>query len=456
MKRIAKTKYGMVRGAQGTDARITVYKGIPFAAPPVGKNRWRAPQPCESWEGIRDALTFGPISVQDTPGIGGDNLYNREWHVDPDIPMDEDCLYLNVWTPAKSPEEKLPVFFWIFGGGFQWGYTAEMEFDGERLAARGMVVVSVNYRLGALGFLSHPEITAESPEAPGNFGLLDQQAGLRWVVENIAAFGGDPERITIGGQSAGGCSAINQLTCEENKEIVKGAVILSGIIRFDKGDKEKDLFLPPTLPEAEKRGEDFFSYLGVKTLEEARALDAITIRDRYAQYREEHPFFANIIDGQFCKADPFVLLSEGKYPRVPIITGNTTNEFIEDGINVVESSVKVLFGQLLENRPDAKLYYYRFGPDIPGEDDPGCFHSSDLWFYFETLMKCIRPFTGHHYDLARQMCNYVASFVKTGDPNGTDSDGSSQEEWKPYRKKDRFEMNFTSEGPRGSEEGRRE
>lgn len=445
MKRIAKTENGTVRGLQGTDARITVYKGIPFAAPPVGENRWRAPRPAANWDGIRDCFSYAPISVQDVPGLG-DDLYCREWHVDPDIVIDEDCLYLNIWTPAKSEDEKLPVLVVYFGGGFQWGYTAEMEYDGERLAARGIVVVTVNYRLGAFGFLSHPEISKEAPEAPGNFGLLDQQAGLRWVHRNIAAFGGDPQKIFLEGQSAGGCSVMNQLTCEENYDLIKGAVILSGIIRFDKIDRDKDLFLPPSLSEAEKRGEDFFSYLGVKTLEEARAMDAITIREKYAKYREDHPFFANIIDGKFMKGDPFERFMKGECAHVPIMSGNTADEFIVRGENVVERSVKEVFETVLTNRPDAKLYYYRFSPDIPGKDAPGCFHSCDLWFFFETLQKCRRPYHGLHFDLARQMCNYLAAFIKNGDPNCEDDDGCPQTLWKPYMLDERNEMNFESRG----------
>ena len=149
---------------------------------PVGENRWRAPQPAENWEGTLDAFEFGPISMQDTPGIG-ELVYNREWHVDPEIRNSEDCLYLNIWTPAKKADEKLPVLVWIYGGGFQWGYTAEMEFNGEPLAERGVIVISIAYRLGCFGFMAHPEITGESPASPSNFGLLDQKAGLDWVKE---------------------------------------------------------------------------------------------------------------------------------------------------------------------------------------------------------------------------------------------------------------------------------
>ena len=220
-----------MRGLPAADNRITSFKGIPFAAPPVGKNRWRAPQPAENWEGIRDAFEFGPIGIQDTPGLGTD-IYCREWHVDPEIPMSEDCLYLNVWTPAKSTDEKLPVLVWFFGGGLQWGYPSEMEFDGERLARRGIIVVSVNYRLASLGFLCHPEITKENPDAPANFGHLDQQAGMFWVKRNIANFGGDPDNISTGGQSAGGGSVLAQLQNPKNFDVIKSAAIFSGIIKI--------------------------------------------------------------------------------------------------------------------------------------------------------------------------------------------------------------------------------
>ena len=229
MLRIVDTKYGKIKGLPAADPRITSFKGIPFAAPPVGKNRWRAPQECEKWDGILNAFEFAPISVQNRPGLGTD-IYCREWHVDPGVEISEDCLYLNVWTPAKSTDEKLPVLVWYFGGGLQWGYPSEMEFDGERLAKRGIIVVSVNYRLNVFGFLSHPEITKENPKAPTNFGYLDQQSGTRWVKENIASFGGDPDNITIAGQSAGGGSVMGQLVNLENKGLFNKAMIMSGVI----------------------------------------------------------------------------------------------------------------------------------------------------------------------------------------------------------------------------------
>ncbi len=437
------TENGQVRGLPGSNPRITAYKGIPFAAPPIGKNRWRAPQPVENWEGVRDAFFFAPISMQDTPGLGTD-IYCREWHVDPEIAISEDNLYLNIWTPAKKADEKLPVLVWFFGGGFQWGYTSEMEFDGEHIASRGVIVVSVNYRLGLFGFLSHPEITAEAPEAPANFGLLDQQAGLRWVYRNIANFGGDPCRITIAGQSAGGSSVMHQYTCEQNFDMINGAVVFSGMIRNP--EEKSDIFKPLTLEKAEQRGVEFFDFIGVKTLEEARKIDAFELRAKYAEYAHDHPRMFPILDGKFCVGDPMDRFVEGKCANTPIISGNTSDEFIQNGKHLVEISVKNAFNAVNENRPDKKCYYYCFDPDIPGSDHPGTFHSVDLWFWFESLGKCHRPFVGRHFDLARQMCDMLTNFVKTGDPNGVGRDGLTLPKWEPYTPEGRAEMVFTRDG----------
>jgi len=207
---------GLVRGVSGADPRVISFKGIPFAAPPTGENRWRAPRPAFDWEGVLDCSRFGPISMQRAPWLS-DNLYTKEWHVDPTLEISEDSLTLNVWTPAVSERDRLPVYVWFFGGGMMEGSTTEMEFNGERLARRGIVVVTVNYRLNVFSLLAHPEITAECPEFPTNFGLLDQRYGIMWVKRNITAFGGDPENITIGGQSGGGrstqlhvCSPLNE------------------------------------------------------------------------------------------------------------------------------------------------------------------------------------------------------------------------------------------------------
>lgn len=482
MLRIAQTEYGIVRGLPAPDPRVTAFKGIPFAAPPIGINRWRAPQPCNNWEGVRDAFAFAPISVQDTPGLGTD-IYCREWHVDADIPISEDSLYLNIWTSAAGPMDRLPVLVFFFGGVLQWGYTSEMELDGERIARRGVVVVTVNYRLAAMGFLAHPEITAEQPDAPANFGNLDQQAGLRWVKHNIAAFGGNPDNVTVAGQSAGGFSVMAQMADKVSEGLFHKAIVFSGMIR---NPYETDpLIIPKSLRQAEQEGVDFFSYLGVRTLAEARALDAFYIREKYAEYAQTHPRFMTCIDGVFCKDDSYKAFLTHQRHRVPVLAGNTLDEFIgyiraeddttlreragelfgeraelfldfpqaheksDEGYapaNGVEIAVKAAFRAEQKSASPAPCYYYRFEPDIPGEDHPGAFHSSDLWFFFETLAKCTRPFRGKHYDLARQMCNYISNFVKTGDPNGPDDDGSPMPLWAPYQSEHRAEMVFGDDG----------
>ena len=451
MLRQTRVENGEVRGLPGNNPRITVYKGIPFAAPPVGENRWRAPQPAKDWEGVYEAYKFGPISVQDTPGLG-DDIYCRDWHVDSEIPMSEDCLYLNVWTPAKKDDEKLPVLVWYFGGGFQWGYTAEMEFDGEQLAKRGIIVVSINYRLALFGFLAHPEITKEAPDAPANFGLLDQRFGLEWVYRNIAAFGGDPDRITIMGQSAGGASVMHQFTNEKNFDKIKGAIVLSGMIRHP-DDSEDDLFRPLDLSAAEKKGEDFFAFAGISSLDEARKMDALELRAKYGEYVASHPRMFPIRDGKFCTGDPLEMLAAGRCANAPVISGNTSDEFLIGGNSMVEQSVKTTFLDAEKNGLSQKYYYYRFDPDIPGWDHPGTFHSVDLWFFFETLGKCWRPFEGRHFNLARQMADYVANFVKTSDPNGIGTTGEPLPVWASYTAGDKAEMVFDGRGAVPGKEG---
>ena len=479
MLRQVKVKNGHVRGLPAADPRITSFKGIPFAAPPVGELRWRAPQPAHDWDGVLKAFEFAPISVQPKPGVDKDNLYSREWNVDPDIEQSEDCLYLNVWTPATSTDEKLPVFVWYFGGGLQVGNTAEMEFDGERIARRGIVVVTVNYRVNVFGFLAHPELTAEAPKAPTNFGHLDQQFGTQWVKDNIAAFGGDPDNITIGGQSAGGMSVNAQLVSPQNEGLFQKAIMDSGFFISPYGR----VALQFSLEEAEKAGKEFFEALGVDTLEQARSLDAKYVLDKAMETRK---FWATVIDGQFLNGWYNKEIFNNRW-QVPLLYGRTDCEFmigpslkamedagdlsfepieteqdykkfaeffgkdadkfldyihLEEGVdaankNATISEIEIACRALatVEDRrgSDVPIYYYVFGPTMPGWDNPGAFHSSDLWFWFETLAKCWRPFDGKYYDLGRIMCNYWANFIKNGDPNGQDADGTPMPQWDAYK-----------------------
>nr|MCR5032789.1 carboxylesterase family protein [Lachnospiraceae bacterium] len=213
-----------------------------------------------------------------------------------------------------------------------------------------------------------------------------------------------------------------------------------------------------TLEEAAELGQSFFEFMGVHTLEEARKLDAEFIKEKYAAFREDHPWFMGIVDGKFTTDDPMKLFAQGKRAPVPVMAGNTTDEFpgkLPDSdvpVNFIESTIKAeaIANEKIPSLPG--VYYYRFDADIPGEDHPGTFHSVDLWFFFETLAKCSRPFVGHHYDLARQMCNYWANFIASGDPNGTDADGAPMATWKPYTTACPWEMTFTPGGPVGDVE----
>ena len=484
MLREVTTKYGKLRGLPTENTRVISYKGIPFAKPPVGENRWRAPQPCEPWEGVKEAFEFAPISVQNRPGLGTD-IYCREWHVDSEVEISEDCLYLNVWTPAKATTDKLPVLIWFFGGGLQWGYPSEMEFDGQKLASRGIIVVSVNYRLNIFGFFAHNELRAANPEESSNFGYLDQQAGMKWVKENIAAFGGDPENVTIAGQSAGGGSVMTHLVNLDNKGLFDRAMVMSGMI----GSPYEEAGFPDPMPfaEAAKWSEGFMEQLGVKNIEEARKKSADEVLAAYDKYVETHPRMFGIMDDIYIKGVPMKLALKGDVLDVPVMAGNTTDEFLnaleaasdkeleekaralyQDAADIylsfkevkesakdnqygivsgIELSVKTFFEDRKKQGSSNNYYYYRFNPDIPGWDNPGTFHSVDLWFFFETLGNCWRPFVGRHFDLARQMANYWVNFIKTGDPNGLDKDGTPMPEWAPYEALNCYEMEFDSKGP---------
>lgn len=480
MLRIVKVENGIVQGLPAADPRITSFKGIPFAAPPEGENRWRAPQPAKDWNGVLKAYEFAPISMQVRQEIDEKNIYTREWAVEPDIAMNEDCLYLNVWTPANHTDEKLPVYVWYFGGGLQVGHTAEMEFDGERIARRGIVVVTINYRLNVFGFLCHPEITSEAPEAPANFGNLDQQAATRWVKRNIEAFGGDPDNITIGGQSAGGGSVMSQLTSPQNEGLFQRAIIQSGIFtKLYPGTLMPKL--RSDLAEAEQDGLKFFEYLGVSSLAEARQLDAVYIRDKAVEYQG---FWGTVADQAFNVGNSFERFLRNKRWMVPVMFGHTSSEFFsvpnagtlddfkrmaEDvfgddaetflalvdfqsanleeivkkaSVSGIEYAIRIAAQANTVTGADIPLYYYNFDAEIPGWDSPGTFHSVDLWFFFETLAKCWRPFVGKHYDLARQMCNYWVNFIRSGDPNGQDSTGEELPRWEPYSSGDPYGMLF--------------
>src|SRR5215475_7586899 len=245
-----KTANGELEGVSDKSSGVRSFKGIPFGEPPVGELRWKPPQPVKNWQGARKADKFGPRCMQRP--IFGDMGFRSSG-------MSEDCLYLNVWTPAKSAKEKLPVLVYIFGGGFQNGDGSERRYDGENMARKGMVAVSVNYRLNIFGFFAYPELTKESPHhAAGNYGLLDQVAALRWVQANISAFGGDPKRVTIAGESAGSIAVSALMAAPLSRGLMAGAIGESGAMISS---------LPPQpLAAAEQNGVKFATAVGANTL----------------------------------------------------------------------------------------------------------------------------------------------------------------------------------------------
>src|SRR5690349_19048265 len=282
---------------------VRSFKGIPFGAPPVGDLRWREPHPVKDWKGVRSADKFGPRCMQRT-GPGADYWFRSDG-------MSEDCLYLNVWTPAKSANEKLPVLVYIFGGGFQNGDGSEPRYDGENMARNGMVAVTLNYRTNIFGFFVHPELAKESPHhAAGNYGLLDQVAALQWVRKNIAAFGGDPDHVTIAGESAGSISVSALMASPLSKKLFAGAIGESGAAIST---------LPPLpLAEAEQNGVKFAAAAEANSLAALRAMSAEQIQAAAAKAQVR---FSTAMDGYFLAKTLTEVFEAGEQSKVPLLEG---------------------------------------------------------------------------------------------------------------------------------------
>ena len=289
------------------DSGVREFKGIPFAAPPVGDLRWKAPQPVSNWSGVREAKQFGPRAMQ-LPVFGDMSFRSSR--------MSEDCLYLNVWTPATSSSQKLPVLVYYYGGGFVAGDGSELRYDGESLARRGIVVVTVNYRLGVFGFFAHPELTKESPNhASGNYGLLDQAAALKWVKENIAAFGGDPDHITIGGESAGSISVSLQMVSPLTRNLFAAAI-------GESGSAMKMSLNPSPLAEGEKKGVDFVKAAGGNSVSDLRKMSAEDLLN------VKFDRFPIVIDGYELTEQPEATFRAGKQAHVPTLIGWNSQEMV--------------------------------------------------------------------------------------------------------------------------------
>jgi para-nitrobenzyl esterase len=299
-----KIENGIIEGNFDTKTGIQKYFGVPFAKPPVGDLRWKAPQPLDNWAGVKQTKKFGPRPVQ--ADVFGDMDSRSDG-------LSEDCLYLNVWTPAKRTTKDLPVLVYYYGGGFVAGDASEPRYDGESMAKKGIVVVTVNYRLNIFGCLALPELSAEAPyKASGNYGLLDQVAALKWVQKNIAAFGGNPRKVTIAGESAGSISVSELMASPLSKNLIAGAI-------GESGAAINPTMAPVPLTEAEKTGSDFIKKAGFTTLAELRKLST---KDVYEIYTESKRFgFPAVIDGYFLTADLPKIFEEKKQAMVPLLAG---------------------------------------------------------------------------------------------------------------------------------------
>jgi para-nitrobenzyl esterase len=472
------TQSGLVEGATSANGKVRVFEGIPFAAPPVGNLRWQPPQAVPAWEGVRKATVFAPRCMQ--APIYSDMVFR-------DSGPSEDCLYLNVWSPANSADAKLPVMVWIYGGGFAAGGSSEPRQDGSKLAEKGVVVVSMNYRLGIFGFFAHPELAKESPQhASGNYGLMDQASAIDWVHKNIAAFGGDAESITIFGESAGSISVSAQMASPLSKNLIKRAIGESGSVFM--------LSAPPlSLEDAERQGSEFATAMGAANLASLRALKAQDLLNGAQQNRSKFRFWPSV-DGYFMPESPRDIYASGKQAHVPLLAGWNTDEqpaaaFFGKDPHTPESyaqKIKSLYGenadQLLKLYPAASesqmndsatalagdrfisystwkwidqqsqtgaspVYRYHFEqapPQAAGKPSRGAYHSADIEYVFETLASKDLPWTESDRKLSDIISSYWTNFAKTGDPNGP-----GLPKWPTTTSKDGYEVMHLSEANSG-------
>jgi para-nitrobenzyl esterase len=457
------TAQGEVEGKLGADGQVRAFLGIPFAAPPVGQLRWKPPQAAAAWQGVRQATAFGSRCMQ--ANVFADMVFR-----DPGI--SEDCLTLNVWTPANAGNAELPVMVWIYGGGFRAGGTSEPRQDGEHLAHKGVVVVSMNYRLNIFGFFAHPELAAESPQhAAGNYGLMDQTAALRWVARNIAAFGGDPRKVTIFGESAGSMSVSAQMA----------SPLAQGLFSRAIGESGAAFGLPVRrLAEAETRGAAFAkNAMGNANLAALRSLSAGDLLEatvKACQAADCGVLSVNV-DGYFLPHPVPQIYAAGKQAHIPLLAGWNRDEGTGDVVNAPQKptveSLRAMAARRFGGRADEflKVYaasndeealrvaedfggdtfiaystwawmeahghpgnspVYRYSFDLAAPGDPnhpasgGAFHSDEIEYVFGTLDSrkgaAWRPQDNALSDL---MQTYWSNFAKTGNPSNPGAGGGA-------------------------------
>ncbi|MBO6158195.1 MAG: carboxylesterase family protein [Firmicutes bacterium] len=443
-----KTVYGLIEGIeQGT---YIEYRGIPFAKPPVGELRWAAPQKPDPFDGVYHAVSWRNKAVQTE---GSAPPWDKDFYDDEAFnpPASEDCLYLHIWTPnhtdadtnqtpnaaapdhtdaifnesSSIPSPKYPVAIWIHGGAFMHGWGSEKEFDGAGYAKRGVILVSIEYRMGVFGFLAHPALTEEAGRS-GNYGILDQIAALDWVRENIAAFGGDPDNITVFGQSAGAMSTQTLISSPLTKGKIAKAILQSG------GSYGVGLHGDDTMKDQERYGLVLQEILGKSSIEEMRSVPAMELleaQDALIQKVQEGGSFklplAPGIDGYVLPDGYYKLMDQNEIHDIPYLLGSTkddigSNPKAEDPRDSMLYHGCIRFSQKLEELGRKPAYVYWFKRNLPG-DNQGAWHSSELWYTMDTLDRCWRPWEEGDYVLRDQIMTYWTNFMKTGDPNRASS-----------------------------------
>jgi len=444
----ARVSGGQVEGTAANG--IAAFKGIPFAAPPVGELRWKKPQPVVAWSGVKQANAYAPSCIQD-PGM-------LTFMAAPPG-LSEDCLYLNVWTPAKAASERLPVMVWIYGGGFAAGATSGAVYDGTRLAEKGVVLVSVAYRVGPFGFLAHPELSRESGKGSGTYGLQDMIAGLEWVKANVGAFGGDARNVTIFGESAGGIAVSMLAASPAAKGLFAKAISESGGNFAPPRHANEGGQNVPTLAVAEAFGREFLTKLGAKGLADARKLTAEQIQKALPPGLGGG--FWPVADGDVLPGDQYVLYSQGKFNDTPVLIGTNSDEgalFVRGPVTpaAYEKQVRDGYGeradQILAANPHgtdadaataaknifrdsafawptwawarlqsskgkgaAYVYYYDHRtPQSPN----GATHAAELGYVFRNLGGPGGAPRPEDVAMSELVSSYWTNFAKTGDPNG--------------------------------------
>lgn len=425
-----RTTTGLLLGVPGRDAKVTAFKGIPFASPPVGDLRWRAPRPPKSWEGVRKSADFGPGCVQNVPGTRPP--WTEEFMHQGAV--SEDCLFLNLWTGARKAGEKRPVLVFFHGGGFNEGSGSIATYDGEQLARQGLVMITANYRVGALGFLAYPELSTESDhKVSGNYGILDMIAALRWIQQNVEGFGGDPNRVTIAGQSAGAMAV----------HVLMASPLATGLFHRAMAQSGSGTGrLSRTLRDAEQAGVKFAESRGTHTLAELRAKEA---KDLIASG------FGPVMDG-------WLFPSSGIVNDVPVLTGLNADEgsagptygkldaaqfanqaqqryggkaqaflalyLAADQIEAARDQGRVSMYLWAVNRDKSSktktfTYYFTHAMPGPAREKFGAFHTGEIPYVFMNLVdKPDRPWTDEDRRIARTISAYWVNFVTRGDPNG--------------------------------------